>query len=52
MPAVYTPQFKNDSFTGEATINTGLFINGEWVDGSSGSFIECAAIILSLTKLT
>ncbi|KAF9644016.1 NAD-dependent aldehyde dehydrogenase, partial [Thelephora ganbajun] len=40
MPAVFTPQFNNDSFKGQATVNTGLFINGQWVESSSGTFID------------
>jgi len=40
MPAVYSPQFDTAVFKGQPNINTGLFINNEWVDGSSGTFIE------------
>jgi len=40
MPAVFTPQFDNESFKGQITINTGLFINGQWVEGSSGTYID------------
>lgn len=40
MPAVFTPQFDNHFFKGQVPINTGLFIDGEWVEGSSGTFIE------------
>ena len=52
MPAVYSPQFSNDYFNGKVDINTGIFINGEWVEGSSGTFIEYAAPTLYLIKLT
>ena len=52
MPAVYSPQFSNDYFNGKVDINTGIFINGEWVEGSSGTFIEYVALLLYLTKLT
>ncbi|KAF9649990.1 NAD-dependent aldehyde dehydrogenase [Thelephora ganbajun] len=40
MPAVFSPQFNNDFFKGQVTINTGLFINGQWVGGSSGTFVD------------
>ena len=43
MSAVFTPKFNNDSFKGQVPINTGLFIDGQWVEGSSGTYIECAA---------
>lgn len=42
MSAAFTPKFENDYFKGQVTINTGLFIDGEWVEGSSGTFIEYA----------
>lgn len=40
MPGVFTYQFDNESFKGQVTINTGLFIDGQWVDGSEGTTIE------------
>jgi len=43
MPAVYSPQFSNDYFKGQVDINTGIFIDGKWVEGSSGTFIEYVA---------
>ena len=55
MAAIYSPQFKNDFFTGQVHINTGHFINGKWVDGSSGTFIECATPLIDphlIIKLT
>jgi aldehyde dehydrogenase (NAD+) len=42
MSATYSHQFDNHFFKGQSTINTGLFIDGKWVAGSSGTFIECA----------
>jgi len=32
MPGTYTHTFDTPAFKGNATINTGLFINGQWVD--------------------
>ena len=43
MPGVFTHSFDNDCFKGQVAINTGLFINGKWVDGSEGSTIEYIA---------
>ncbi|KAF9779771.1 NAD-dependent aldehyde dehydrogenase [Thelephora terrestris] len=40
MPGVFTHQFANESFNGQVNINTGLFIDGQWVDGSGGSTID------------
>lgn len=40
MASVFTHQFDNASFKGQTTINTGLFIDGQWVEGSSGTFID------------
>jgi len=47
MPAVFSPQFDNDFFKGQVTINTGLFIGGKWVEGSAGTFIEYASLPLN-----
>lgn len=41
MPATYTHEFKTPAFTGKATLNTGLFIDGEWVDPVEGGKHEC-----------
>jgi len=40
MPGVFTHQFDNDYFKGQVNINTGLFIDGKWVDGSEGTTID------------
>ena len=45
MSATFTPQFNNDYFKGQVPINTGLFIDGKWVEGSSGTFIEYAILL-------
>ena len=40
MPQVYTRQFDTPLYKGTATVNTGLFINNEYVDAVDGSPIE------------
>jgi aldehyde dehydrogenase (NAD+) len=44
MPGVFTHKFDTPAFKGEVEINTGLFINGHWVDGSAGTTIEYATL--------
>ncbi|PPR03693.1 hypothetical protein CVT24_007414 [Panaeolus cyanescens] len=40
MPGTYTHNFDTPSFKGQVTINTGLFINGKWVDPVEESTID------------
>nr|ALG75773.1 aldehyde dehydrogenase 3 [Tricholoma vaccinum] len=40
MPSTFTHTFDTPSFKGAVTINTGLFINGEWVDPVEHSTID------------
>jgi aldehyde dehydrogenase (NAD+) len=40
MPSVFTHEFNNDSFKGKSSFETGLFINGQFVDGSDNTCIE------------
>lgn len=40
MSGKFTYQFDTATYKGSTTINTGLFINGKWVEGSGGT-IEC-----------
>lgn len=40
MTGVFTHSFDNESFKGQVTINTGLFIDGKWVEGFGGNTIE------------
>lgn len=40
MPATFTHKFDTPVFKGTVSIPTGIFINGEFVDGSDGGHIE------------
>jgi aldehyde dehydrogenase (NAD+) len=40
MPPVFTQDFNTPSFKGKITVNTGVFINNEWRDGSDGTTID------------
>ncbi|GJE94933.1 aldehyde dehydrogenase family protein [Phanerochaete sordida] len=40
MPGTWTHEFKTDLFKGSAQVNTGLFINGKWVDPVDGETID------------
>lgn len=42
MPQVFTHQFDSPQYKGTTTFNTGLFINGQFVDGSDKTHIEYA----------
>lgn len=40
MPEIFNYKFDTPAFKGEVSMPTGLLINGKWVDGSEGGFIE------------
>jgi aldehyde dehydrogenase (NAD+) len=40
MPSTFTYEFNNASFKGKSSFNTGLFINGKFVDGSDNTTID------------
>lgn len=40
MPSSFTHQFDTALYKGSVTVNTGLFINGEYVDSIDGETIE------------
>ncbi|KAI0344316.1 aldehyde dehydrogenase [Trametopsis cervina] len=40
MPEVFKKTLDTPVFKGELEVNTGLFINGQWVDGSEQSYID------------
>ena len=44
MPGTWTHEFKTDLFKGSAQVNTGLFINGKFVDPVDGETIECVPL--------
>lgn len=40
MPKVYTHNFDTPLFKGKVSVNTGLFINNEWVEPADKTPIE------------
>ncbi|KAI6040399.1 aldehyde dehydrogenase [Pisolithus marmoratus] len=40
MPTVFTHEFNTPVYKGKVSFNTGLFINGQFVDGSDGTTID------------
>ena len=40
MPSVFSHQFDTQAYKGKTEFNTGLFINGQFVDGSNNTYIE------------
>lgn len=40
MPQVFTRELKRKTFSGNISVNTGLFIDGKWVDAVDGGTIE------------
>ena len=56
MPGTFTHQFATDLYKGSVTVNTGLFINGKFVDSVDGETIEyvtelnCSCIMLTVSS--
>ena len=48
MPAVFTHQFNTPTYKGTAKVNTGLFINGKFVDSVDGATFEYARHVFAL----
>jgi len=48
MPTTFTHKFDTYVYKGETSFETGLFINGQFVDGSDASTIEYALLYLAL----
>jgi aldehyde dehydrogenase (NAD+) len=46
--ATFTHDFQTGSFTGKTSFPTGLFIDGEFREGSEKTTIECAPLPLAL----
>ena len=44
MPQIFTRTLQTKSFNGTISVNTGLFINGKWVDAVDGGTIEYVTI--------
>ena len=40
MPSTYTESYEGSLFKGKVAVNTGLFIDGEYVDPVDGETIE------------
>jgi aldehyde dehydrogenase (NAD+) len=40
MPSTFTYQFDSPAYKGTTSFNTGLFIDGKFVDGVDGTTIE------------
>ena len=40
MPSTYTHKFDTPVFKGDVEIPTGIYIDGQWRDGSDGGLIE------------
>jgi aldehyde dehydrogenase (NAD+) len=40
MSSVFTHEFDTPTYKGRTQFNTGLFINGDFVDGSDNTYIE------------
>ncbi|KAI0089758.1 aldehyde dehydrogenase [Irpex rosettiformis] len=40
MPEIFKKTFDTPAYKGSVEFNTGLYINGKWVDGSEGGFID------------
>jgi len=48
MPSIFTHEFDTPVYKGKVSINTGLFINGQFVDGSDKTTIEYVLLIDTL----
>ncbi len=46
MPSVFTHEFDTSVYKGKTQFNTGLFINGQFSDGSDKAYIECVGKLL------
>jgi hypothetical protein len=50
MPSTFTHQFDAPTFKGKVSFNTGIFINGQFVDGSDNTTIEYEIDVSLLTS--
>jgi len=46
MPFTFTHEFNTPAFKGKVSFNTGLFINGQFLDGSDNTTIEYVLLLL------
>jgi len=47
MPSTFSYQFDTPAYKGKTSFNTGVFINGKFVDGSGKTTIEWVVDIIS-----
>ena len=46
MPGIFSRKWDTDVYKGKTSFNTGLFINGQFVDGRKGTTIEWAVLLV------
>jgi hypothetical protein len=46
MPQIFSREWDTDVYKGKTSFNTGLFINGQYVDGRKGTTIEWAVLVV------
>lgn len=51
MPSIFTHQWDTPVYKGSTSINTGLFINGEFVDGVKNTTIEYVRVYINFVPL-
>ena len=47
MPSAFTYEFDTPTYKGKTNFNTGLFINGQYVDGSDKTYIEYVLLLIA-----
>ena len=52
MPSVFTHAFDTPTYKGKTEFNTGLFINGQFIDGSNKTDIEYVCLRLQYIIFT
>ena len=50
MPTLFTYEFDTPVYKGKVSFNTGLFIDGKFVDGSDKTTIECVPLDYPLSS--
>lgn len=46
MPEIFSREWDTDVYKGKTSFSTGLFINGQFVDGRKGTTIEWAVLVV------
>ena len=52
MPGTFTHVFDTTLFKGTITVNTGLFIDGQWVDSANKETIEWVVNLVNYAAVT